>query len=452
MRTARAVVLSLLAVPSVYVSALGAQTEPVVVRAGTLIDGTGADPLHNVMVLIQGTRIAAVGADVLVPRGAHVIDLSEMTVLPGFIDAHTHLAFPIVGEPGWDDALVRLTAAEVALRGVLHARQTLEAGFTTVRNVGAGGFSDVALRDAIDAGYFPGPRMQVSGHSLGITGGHCDPSNGFVPGVLGREPGIEQGVANGADDIRSAIRYQVKYGADVIKICATGGVLSEGDSVGVQQYSDDELRAVVEASRLLERRVAAHAHGNEGIKAAVRAGVNSIEHGSILDNEAIRLMLEHGTFLVPTLMAAEAVERLVEQGRLAGHRADKALAIAPIMRRSFRRAVEAGVRVALGTDAGVMPHGLNGREFTLMVENGMTPSQAIVAGTSGAAELLGWESSVGSIRPGLYADIVAVRDDPLRDISVLERVDFVMKGGIVVKAPPELAVMGSRTGPGGPRD
>jgi imidazolonepropionase-like amidohydrolase len=225
----------------------------------------------------------------------------------------------------------------------------------------------------------------------------------------------------------------VKYGADVIKICATGGVLSEGDSVGVQQYSDEELRAVVETAHLLERRVAAHAHGNAGIKAAVRAGVHSIEHGSILDEEAIGLMVEHGTFLVPTLMAAEAVEQLVHDGRLTGERADKALAIAPIMRRSFRAAVAGGVAVALGTDAGVMPHGTNGREFTLMVGNGMTPMQAIVAGTANAARLLGWEAHVGSVQVGRFADLVAVAGDPLADITVLEAVPFVMKGGVVVK-------------------
>ncbi|MFQ5549703.1 MAG: amidohydrolase family protein, partial [Gemmatimonadales bacterium] len=323
------------------------------VRAGLLIDGTGADPVRNAVVLIEDGAIAQVGTDVRVPRGATVIDLRNFTVLPGFIDAHTHLTGRVLGETGWNNSVVRDTPADIALMGVQHARQTIEAGFTTVRNVGARGFSDVALRDAINDGRFLGPRMQVAAHSLGITGGHCD-TNGFVRDLFGREFDIQDGQADGPDEILRAIRYQVKYGADVIKFCATGGVLSEGDSVGVQQYTFEEMRAIVAAAHLLERRVAAHAHGNAGIKVAIRAGVNSIEHGSILDAEAIALFLEHGTYLVPTLMAAEAVEGMVSSGALTGERADKALFIAPLMRNSFRRAVEAGVRVALGTDVGVM--------------------------------------------------------------------------------------------------
>ena len=425
----RSLVLALLCVTT---PVLAQDQSVVVVRAAALLDGTGAAPRRNVTIVIEGDRIAEVGSGLRVPAGADVIDLSGLTVLPGFIDAHTHLAGPVVGEAGWDNASVRESAADAALRGALHAKQTLMAGFTTVRNVGNRGFADVALRDAIDAGRVPGPRMVVAAHSLGITGGHCD-ENGFALDILEPRLGIETGQADGDDEILKAIRFQVKYGADVIKICATGGVLSEGDSVGVQQYSDEELRAVVETAHLLERRVAAHAHGNAGIKAAVRAGVHSIEHGSILDEEAIGLMVEHGTFLVPTLMAAEAVEQLVHDGRLTGERADKALAIAPIMRRSFRAAVAGGVAVALGTDAGVMPHGTNGREFTLMVGNGMTPMQAIVAGTANAARLLGWEAHVGSVQVGRFADLVAVAGDPLADITVLEAVPFVMKGGVVVK-------------------
>jgi imidazolonepropionase-like amidohydrolase len=417
----------------VTASALSAQAPErvVAVRAGRLIDGTGSTPATNVVILIRNDRIVEVGPNVRIPRGAETIDLSAYTVLPGFIDAHTHLTGIVLGEPGWENDAVRETAADAALRGAKHARQTLMAGFTTVRNVGAGGFADVALRDAINRGDIPGPRMQVAAHSLGITGGHCD-RNGFNP-ELDQFLGIETGQADGPEAIRRSIRYQVKFGADVIKICATGGVLSEGDSVGVQQYTDAEFRAVVEAAHMVERRVAAHAHGNAGIKAATRAGVHSIEHGSILDEEAIRLMMEHGTFLVPTLMAGEAVEQLVHDGRLAGERADKALAIAPIMRRSFRAAVAGGVSVALGTDAGVMPHGHNGHEFTLMVANGMTPMQAIVAGTANAARLLGWEAHVGQVQSGGFADLVAVAGDPLANVAVLETVPFVMKGGTVVK-------------------
>ena len=409
----------------------GGQT--IAIRAGRLIDGTGAAPVRNAVILVVDGRITAVGADVRIPSGAEVVDLSDRTVLPGFIDAHVHLTGMVLGEPGWENASVRESPADAALRGAAHARQTLAAGFTTVRNVGAGGFADVALRDAINAGRVPGPRMLVGGHSLGTTGGHCDPTNGYLPHLLGEEPGPERGVADGPEAIREAIRYQVKHGADVIKICATGGVLSEGDSAGVQQYMEDELAAVVAAAHMTERRVAAHAHGTAGIKAAIRAGVNSIDHGSILDDEAIALLKEHGTYLVPTLMAGEAVEAMANSGALRGERADKARAIAPQMRASIRKAAAAGVKIALGTDAGVMAHGTNGHEFTLMVQwGGMTPMQAIVAGTSAAADLLGWGHRVGTVAPGYLADLAAVRGDPLADITVLERVDWVMKGGVVV--------------------
>ncbi len=404
--------------------------EAIAVKAGTLIDGTGAAPVHGAVILVEDGRITAAGPNVTIPRGARVIDLSDATVLPGLIDAHVHLAGRYVGEgSNWEDAAVRDLPQEDAIRGVRNARLTLRAGFTTVRNVGATEFSDIALRDMIREGVVEGPRIVAAGHAIGITGGHCD-TNGYVPGIF--DPDIRHGVANGVDEMVESVRYQIKHGADVIKICATGGVLSEGDAVGVQQLTEAEMRAAVETAAMAERKVAAHAHGNAGIKAAIRAGVTSIEHGSTLDDEAIAMMRERGTFLVPTLMAQEAVEGQAKAGILTGHRAEKALTIAPIARASFRKAAAAGVKIALGTDAGVFPHGTNGHEFTLMVANGMDPMKAIVAGTSSAAELLGLSSEVGAVKPGLAADLVAVRGDPLSDIRLLEKVDFVMKGGRVV--------------------
>ncbi|MDP2577405.1 MAG: amidohydrolase family protein [Candidatus Palauibacterales bacterium] len=406
--------------------------ETVAVRAGTLIDGTGRRPVSDVVIVIRGDRIEAIGPGVPVPAGATVIDLTQFTVLPGLIDSHVHLPGRYIGEGDWQNAAVRDLPQEGAIRGVRNARLTLEAGFTTVRNVGADDFSDVALRNMIDEGVVPGPRMLVAAHALGITGGHCD-TNGYEPGLF--DPTIRRGIANGPAEVRATVRYQIKYGADVIKTCATGGVLSEGDAVGVQQYNADELRAMVEEAGKLERKVAAHAHGNEGIKVAVIAGVASIEHGSTLDEEAIALMKEHGTYLVPTLMAGYAVEQQVRDGILEGPRAEKALYIAPIMRRSFRMAVEAGVLVAFGTDAGVFPHGTNGGEFALMVENGMEPMAAIVSATSAAADLLGLADEIGTLEAGKLADIVAVRGDPLSDITVMQRVEFVMKAGEVINQP-----------------
>ena len=273
--------------------------------------------------------------------------------------------------------------------------------------------------------------MQTAGHALGITGGHCD-DNGFRPGIV--EQGFKEGIANGPEEIRAAVRYQIKYGADVIKTCATGGVLSEGDAVGATQYSFEELKALVDESNKLERKVAAHAHGTEGIKLAVRAGVASIEHGSFLDEEGARIMAERGTFLVPTLMAGEAVERAAKNGVLKGLRAEKALAAAAAMRHGIKIAVANKVQIALGTDAGVIPHGTNAREFFLLVEwGGLSPMESIVAGTMNGAKLLGWDKNLGSITVGKWADIVAVSGDPLKDIHAMEKVVFVMKNGVVYR-------------------
>src|SRR5687767_10143051 len=305
------------------------------------------------------------------------------------------------------------------------------AGFTTIRNLGAPRFDDLTLKRAINEGWVPGPRVFGAGHSLGITGGHCD-ENGYKPGAADGD--FKTGIADGPDQVRAAVRYQVKYGADVIKTCATGGVLSEGDAVGTTQYTFEEMKAMVDEAHKLERKVAAHAHGTEGIKIATRAGVASIEHGSFLDEEGARLMAEKGTYLVPTLMAGEGVERLAKNGILKGFRAEKAFAAATAMRQGIKIAVANKVMIALGTDAGVIPHGTNGHEFTLMVEwGGMRPMDAIIAGTMSAARLMGLDRTLGSLQSGKVADIVAVPGNPLTNIRNMESTVFVMKNGAVYK-------------------
>lgn len=405
----------------------------VAIKAARLIDGTGKAPVLNGVVVVTDDRITAVGAAdrVAIPAGAKVIDIGDATLLPGFIDAHTHVIGRVLGDPDNELSVVRDYDSFEAILGVGNAQKTLLAGFTSIRNVGAGRFDDFALRKAINEGWVMGPRMQASGHALGITGGHCD-ENGFKPGLL--DGSIKDGIANGPDEVRAAVRYQIKYGADLIKTCATGGVLSEGDAVGATQYTYEELKAMVDEASKLERKVAAHAHGTEGIKIAVRAGVSSIEHGSFLDVEGARLMAQRGTYLVPTLMAGETVERLAKSGVLKGLRGEKALAAAAAMRHALKIAVANRVPIALGTDAGVIPHGTNAHEFTLMVEwGGMTPMDAIVAGTSGGAKLLGWDKNTGSLTVGKWADIVAVPGDPLKDIRNMEKTVFVMKDGVIYK-------------------
>jgi len=406
----------------------------VVLKAARLIDGTGAAPINNAVVVINDNKITAVGASssTSVPPGAKVVELGNVTLLPGFIDAHTHLIGRVLGDPEGEMSAVRDYESFGAILGVIHARDTLLAGFTSVRNVGAAGrFDDMALRKAINEGWTPGPRMETAGHALGITGGHCD-ENGFRPGLMDR--GIADGVANGPEQIRAAVRYQIKYGADVIKTCATGGVLSEGDAVGATQYSFEELKALVDEANKLDRKVAAHAHGAEGIKLAVRAGVASIEHGSFLDEDGAAMMRANGTFLVPTLSAGEAVEKAAKSGVLKGLRAEKGLAAAAAARHAIKLAVANKIPIALGTDAGVVPHGTNGHEFVLLVEwGGMSNMEAINAGTLNAAKLLGWDKNLGSLAVGKWADIVAVSGDPLKDIHNIQQVVFVMKNGVIYK-------------------
>lgn len=421
------------------VQAQGYQTKgsgTVVLRAARVLDGTGAAPIANGEVVVTDDRIVAVrrqGATAP-PAGARVVDLGDATLLPGFIDAHVHIIGRALGQPGADEASVHDFPGFAAILGAENARRTLLSGFTSIRVLGSPDFMDVALRKAIDEGWTIGPRMQVAGHSIGITGGHCD-ENGYRPGLMDGSP--RTGQADGVEQVRAAVRYQTKYGADVIKTCATGGVLSEGDAVGVQQLTIEELTALVDEARRQERHVAAHAHGAEGIKVAVRAGVTSIEHGSFLDEEGARMMAQRGTWLVPTLSAGETVVAAADRGVLTGHRAEKARQAGAAMRHAIRIAVAAGVPIALGTDAGVGAHGTNGHEFTLMAEwGGMTPMQVIMAGTSNAAKLLGWQDRVGTLSAGRMADVVAVRGDPLTNVRTLENgVVFVMKNGIIHRQP-----------------
>ena len=346
-----------------------------------------------------------------------------MTLLPGLIDAHTHLTFEISGD--WVTRSVRELPADAALRGVRNARLTLLAGFTTVRDVGAPGFADVSLMKAIDAGVVMGPRMIPSAHAIGITGGHCD-DTGWAPGINELTP--EQGVADGVDAAIRAVRYQIKHGAKVIKVCATAGVLSFDATLGAQQLSDTELQAIVQEASRHGLKVAAHAHGREGIKAAVRSGVASIEHGSMIDDDAAALMKQRGTYLVPTayLLGTFKFESLPPPI------AAKAREVIPMAQESHRRAIRAGVKVAFGTDAAVAPHGHNAREFAVYVGYGMRPADALRTATVNAAELLGLNDR-GVIAPGKLADLIAVRGNPLEDVRVLERVAWVMKGGEVVK-------------------
>lgn len=408
----------------------------VVIKAAQIIDGRGGEPVKNGAIVVTDDKITAIGslAAITVPAGSRVIDLGDATLMPGFFDLHTHIVGRTLGDPDGVNAAARDYDSFGAILSVENARKTLMAGFTTIRNLGAERFDDFALRKAISDGFVPGPRILAAGHSLGITGGHCD-ENGYKPGLFdGR---IENGIANGADEVRASVRYQIKYGADWIKTCATAGVLSEGmASVGTTQYTYEELKAMVDEATKLNRKVAAHAHGTEGIKIAVRAGVSSIEHGSFLDEEGAKLMAQKGTYLVPTLMAGEGVERLAKADFLKGNRKVKALAAAIAMRNAIKIAIANKVPIALGTDAGVIPHGTNAHEFWLMVNwGGMREMDAIVAGTMSAAKLLGLDASLGSLESGKIADIVAVPGDPLKDIKLMENVTFVMKNGAIYKEP-----------------
>jgi imidazolonepropionase-like amidohydrolase len=397
------------------------------VKAARLIDTRAGRVREKQVVLIVGERVERVGAatEVAVPDGATVIDLGSATLLPGLIDCHVHLT----GDPqhtGYPS--LGISVPRQALTGAKNARLTLLAGFTTVRDVGASGYSDVALRDAIDAGEIPGPRLVVSGPELGATGGHCD-ENLLAPEFAYRA----EGVADGVPAILAKTREVVKYGADAVKFCASGGVFSKGDLPGWEQYSPEEMSALIAEAHRLGRKVAAHAHGVQAIIDAANAGADSIEHGSFIDDEAIRVMKQHGTYLVSDIYNDDFILGQGKQYGFTDEMIAKERMVGERQREGFRKAAQAGVRIAFGTDAGVYPHGGNAKQFAYMVKYGLTPMQAIQSATLNAADLLGWSDRVGSIEPGKYADLVAVEGDPLADITVLENVRFVMKGGQIAK-------------------
>lgn len=405
---------------------LCAQAQPVVVKAGRILDVRSGQYRTQQTILIDNGRIVAVGElTAKLPAGARVIDLGNRTVLPGLIDCHTHLTYApnLIGP-----ARLHISVPREALIGARNARVTLEAGFTTVRNVGASGYADIALRDAIAAGDVPGPRVVASGPPLSITGGHADQN--FL-GPQFQSPG--DGIANGVAGVMLKVRENIKYGADVIKFMATGGVLSEGDDPALEQYTPEEMRAIVETAHGLGRKAAAHAHGALGIRNAVLAGVDSIEHGTYIDAECIRLMKEHGTYLVPTLYLLDWFPEHSKELGITPGVLEKARVVMESAGANIGAAMRAGVKVAFGTDAAVYPHGQNGHEFAAMTRRGLTPLQAIQAATVNAADLLGWTDRVGTLEAGKFADLIAVEGDPLADVTVLERVAFVMKGGQVVK-------------------
>ena len=411
--------------------AAGQSSGTTVIRAGALFDGTSETIRRDVTIIVRDGRIVEVGQGLPVPPGAEVVDLTGWTVMPGLIDLHTHLMSD-PSELGQDRGAFLFQYPESGvLKGVVHARQTLMAGFTTVRDVGARGTSALALRDAIAAGLHPGPRI-VAGISLGTTGSHCDRTTGIRPGTANMDA-MRTYVFDGAEEARQAVRRAVRDGADVIKICATAGVLSLTDDIGPAQMTVAELEAVIQTAAMLNRRVVAHAHGLEGIRNAVQAGITTIDHGSVLDDAVLADMTRRGTWLVPTMLAFDAVIRMTEAGQLPPGPAAKTRAIAPLVRESHRRAFRSGVPVAFGTDAGVYSHGENGREFGLMVAAGMSPARTLLTATRHAADALGRLAQLGTVEPGKIADLVAVRGDPLADIRLMESVGFVMKEGVIYK-------------------
>lgn len=411
--------------------ALG-QTRPAVpskrtvIRAQRVLDVKTGQTLPDAAIVIEGDKIVRAGPASAVPSAADttIINLPTATVLPGLIDAHTHLTF----NPRFGYEMLGISVPREALIGAHNARVTLEAGFTTVRNVGARAYSDVALRDAINAGDVPGPRMLVSGPALSITGGHCD--NDLLPFEY---HATNDGVADGVESVQHKTREIIKYGADLIKVCATGGVLSKGDDPNASQYTLEEMKAIVADAHRLGRKVAAHAHGAQGVIWASEAGVDSVEHGHLMNDAAIATLKKNGTYLVPTLYLVDWQRENAATANLPDFAKRKMEMVSELGKTNAKKAFEAGVKIGLGTDAAVYPHGLNAHELAVYVSLGMSPLQAIQTATVNDADLLGWSDKIGTLEPGKWADIIAVDGDPLQDITVLQHVKFVMKGGEVVK-------------------
>ncbi|MFZ6815824.1 amidohydrolase family protein [Undibacterium sp. Rencai35W] len=419
----------ILGVSLMTVSAIGISGETpqplIAVKAAHMLNVNDGTFIDQAIVLIRGDKIIAAGNKVQIPETAQIIDLGDKTLLPGLIDMHTHLTADPENS-GYSS--IALSVPRQTLIGARNARLTLNAGFTTVRDVYAEAYSDVGLRDAINAGDIPGPRMMASGPGMGITGGHCDDTMHAPEYRL-----TSGGTADGVAAVTQKTREIIKYGASVIKICATGGVLSFGDDPKASQYTLEEMKTIVSEAHRLGKKVAAHAHGGDGIRLAVLAGVDSIEHGSYIDDEGSKLMKEHKTWLVPTLYLGDWLIQHAEEIKLPKALLEKAKIVLPDARKHVARAVSLGVPIAFGTDAGVYPHGLNAREFAVYVQIGMTPIQAIRSATINASKLLGWEDQVGSIDVGKFADMIAVDGNPLKDVTELERVKWVMKAGAVIR-------------------
>src|SRR6185437_12071487 len=406
----------------------------VYIRAGHLFDGTGDKTRDNMVIVVVGERIQSVGPaqTAQIPAGSTVIDLSHATVLPGLIDCHTHLSFRA---DRYDEIYAfKDTPFDYAFNAVVHARKTLEAGFTSVRDVGSPPFLAVDLRNYINEGFIPGPRIVGSGPAISITGGHGDLNN-YSPqtrvSMFPEERDFQ--IADGVDQVRHVVRAQVKYGVDVIKILATGGVLSKGDSPGAPQFTPEELKAAADEAHMAGRKIAAHAHGTQGIKNAILAGIDSIEHASLIDDEGIRLAKERGVYLVMDIYNDDYILGKAIEFGLPKENVEKEKMVGRLQRENFEKAVKAGAKMAFGTDAGVYPHGDNAKQFYYMVKYGMTPAQAIRAATSSAADLIGRAKDVGTVEAGKYADLIAVTANPFEDVRALENVGFVMKCGVVYK-------------------